>query len=385
VEDETTRAALANTLYSRGWREMVPYLKDYVQNADKIKGIDYLTGEQLDDFEKAKAELDALGYKWTIFEGKIVSSFMSIDKAYTDSRENFQKDNPVYKWLQEWDQKIEGVKAPEITPPAQPPLPTNAADVASAIIEGMTATDAKTAYLSEYTIPALQKAYDALKASGVASAEEIDAAYIQLQDAKEQLIRLTEEQTESEKTLAKAAKDVSEEYRRLDDIQRNYGRDLQKLDPRDVQGFIDLQMRHKWDIEDQQRKIKEAESGKMNIEKAATNEVIAAARGERQNPAPVPAPTVPSPPWRLGEPTPLPDGMRYSTVEEFYQNVMPAAVTPVPVPVAGDTSIPAPVAAPGNMHLPNITITGNTFYLNGDKSFEKMLEDQRIRAGVRLR
>lgn len=384
VEDETTRAALANTLYGRGWQEMVPYIKDYVDKADEIKGIDYLTPEQLDDLEKSKAELDALGYKLTIFEGQVVSFFA-------------KNEGVVGKWLKEWKsdfvgegllslvtpqgaQSGAGGRAGEGTP-APPPVPTTAADVASAIMEGMSATDAKAAYLSTYTIPKLQKAYDELKAGGVASAEEIDAAYIELLDAKEQLIRLTEEQTESEKELAKAVEEVEKEYKRLDDINKDYARDLQMLDPRDVQGFIDLQMRHKFDVEDQQGKIEEAETGKADLEAAATAAAVAAVRAL---PAQTPSPSAPQS-WRLGEPTPLPEGMKYSTVEEFYQNVMPAAVTPVPVPAAGDTSIPAPVAAPGNMNLPNITITGNTFYLNGDKSFENMLQEQRIRAGVRLR
>ncbi len=386
VEDETTRAALANTLYGRGWKEMVPYINDYVKNAKEIKGIDYLTDEQLKDLEKSKAELDALGYKFTIFEGQVASFFA-------------KNEGVVGKWLKEWKSDVVGEgllsllpqgaqsgaggRAGEETP--IPKVPTNAADVASAIMEGMTATDAKAAYLRTYTIPALQKAYDALAASGTASAADIDEAYIQLLDAKEQLIRLTEEQTDAEKDLAKAAKDVGEEYQKLDDINRDYTRDLQMLDPRDVQGFIDLKMKHEWDVEDQQRRIKEAEAGKTNIEKVVTNEVVAAARGERQTPSPAPSPSA-SPSWRFGEPSPLPGDMRYKTVEEFYQRgIVPAAATPVPIPIPEDTTIPAPVAVPGNMKLPSITITGNTFYLNGDKSFEKMLQDERIRAGVRLR
>ncbi len=349
VEDETSRAALANTLYGRGWQEMVPYIRDYVQNAEKIKGIDYLTPEQLADLEKSKAELDALGYKFTIFEGQVVSFFA-------------KNEGVVGKWLKEWKSDLVGEGLLSLVAPEgaqsgaggrggkyipEPPVPTNAADVASAIVEGMSATDAKAAYLREYTIPGLQKAYDALKASGVSSAEDIDKAYIELQDAKEQLIRLTEEQTESEKDLAKAAKDVAEEYRRLDDIERDFQREMSIVNPRDVAKVRDLNMRHKWDVEDQQRKIGEAESSQAGIIAAATAAAVAAVRAVQQSPSPSPASSTPQSSWRLGEPAPLPEGMRYRTVEEFYQVTgMAPAQSPLPVPAG---------AAPGNMNLPNIT------------------------------
>jgi len=351
VEDETTRAALANTLYGRGWQEMVPYIHDYVENAEKIKGIDYLTDEQLADLEKSKAELDALGYKFTILEGQIVSFFAKnegiIGKWLKEKKSDLVGEGLLSLVVQEGAQSGAGGRGGTVAP--SPPVPTNAADVASAIIEGMTATDAKAAYLREYTIPGLQKAYDALKASGIGSAAEIDAAYIELLDAKEQLIRLTDEQTESEKDLAKAAKNVAEEYRRFDDIERDYARELQILNPRDIQGFINLNMRHKWDIEDQQGRIGEAEASQADIIAAATAAAVAAVRAVQQAPSPAMAPSVPQPSWRLGEPTPLPEGMRYSTVEEYYQVTgMAPASSPVPVPAQA-------AAPPGNMNLPNIT------------------------------
>jgi hypothetical protein len=354
VEDETTRAALANTLFSRGWKEMVPYIKDYVEKSKEIKGIDYLTDEQRDDLKEAGAQLDALGYKWTILEGKIVAASVGIlsgvekagaitgvilssagmglvgelDLLMTGNAAKL--DEAAKRMLNPEAYTAEALAeraAQYAATQAKPPLPTNAADVASAIIEGMTATDAKAAYLSEYTIPALQKAYDALAASGTASAEEIDAAYIQLLDAKEQLIRLTEEQTESEKDLAKAAKDVEEEYQRFDDIERDFQREMSITNPRDVARVRDLIIRHQGDVEDQQLKIGEAEASKAGIAAADTPAVVAAVRGARQTPSPH---------------YPMP----------FISSVATPTVSPIP---AFTAPIPATVEPSGNLNLPNIT------------------------------
>jgi hypothetical protein len=344
VEDETTRAALANTLYGRGWQEMVPYIHDYVQNADKIKGIDYLTDEQLEDLEEAKAQLDALGYKLTLVEGGVVAFFANLNSEGN----KFEVEDTVLDRLlagKGFQESFMPWQTPQEEPaktPAKPPIPTNAADVASAIVEGMSATDAKAAYLERYTIPGLQKAYDALKASGVASAEDISAAYIQLQEAKEQLIRLTEDQTDSEKTLAKSVGDVRAEYQRLEDINRDFQREMSITNPRDVARIRDLNIRHQWAVEDQQRRIGDAE-GAANAAPATAKPVAAAV-----TPSPVPIPAATTPPT-------VPGG--YDNILEFYRAnglVPPAAAqAQIPAPAA---PVPVPTREPaGNMNLPNIT------------------------------
>jgi hypothetical protein len=344
VEDETTRAALANTLYGRGWQEMVPYIHDYVQNADKIKGIDYLTDEQLDDLEEAKAQLDALGYKLTLVEGGVVAFFANLNSEGN----KFEVEDTVLDRLlagKGFQESFMPWQTPQEEPgktPAKPPIPTNAADVASAIVEGMSATDAKAAYLERYTIPGLQKAYDALKASGVASAEDISAAYIQLQEAKEQLIRLTEDQTNSEKTLAKTVGGVESEYQRLEDINRDFQREMSITNPRDVARIRDLNIRHQWAVEDQQNKVGVAEMDSASVVAAAAAAAVAAVR----NPAPIPE----SPPT-----TGVPGG--YNNVLEFHQenSLMPPAQIQGPVQEF-PSPIPTPATTPaGNMNLPNIT------------------------------
>jgi hypothetical protein len=332
VEDETTRAALANTLYGRGWQEMVPYIHDYVQDAEKIKGIDYLTDEQLADFEESKAQLDALGYKLTILEGKVVSFFLANRGRLFD----------LDKAVEDWSQGPETPGSTDLGKSPTPKVPTNAADAGSAVLDGMSAADARAAYLEGHTIPALQKAYDTLKASGTSSAEEIDAAYIQLQEAKEQLIRLTEDQTDSEKTLAKTVGDVEKEYQRLEDINRDFQREMSITNPRDVARVRDLNIRHQWAVEDQQRRIGDAE-GAANAAPATAKPVAAAV-----TPSPVPIPAATTTPT-------VPGG--YDNILEFYRAnglVPPAAAqAQIPAPAA---PVPVPTREPaGNMNLPNIT------------------------------
>ncbi len=73
MKDETERNTIANTLYGRSWREMLPYMEAYIKNAKEIKANPYLSDEELNTLESSKTKLDAFGSKLTIFEAQAVS------------------------------------------------------------------------------------------------------------------------------------------------------------------------------------------------------------------------------------------------------------------------------------------------------------------------
>ena len=121
---------------------------------------------------------------------------------------------------------------------------------------------------------------------------------------------------------------MEEEYRRLDDINKDFQRKMSVLNPRDVSAARNLILQHEFDVEDQQGKIGEAEARSADIKAAATAPTTAAAvaavRGVGQAPYQVPVPSAPS----------------------------SSQVSPVP---ATTLPVSAPLGPSGNMNLPNIT------------------------------
>ncbi len=92
MKSETDRNAIAMTLYGKSWKEMIPYMDKYIENAKEIRANPYLTDAELDANEKAKEQLDALGKKWETVEGKMVAYFTgyfaNAQKAYEQAALN---------------------------------------------------------------------------------------------------------------------------------------------------------------------------------------------------------------------------------------------------------------------------------------------------------
>ena len=57
---------------------MMPYMEAYIKNAKEIKANPYLTDEELNANAEAKEQIDAIGKKWEIAEGKMVSYFTGL-------------------------------------------------------------------------------------------------------------------------------------------------------------------------------------------------------------------------------------------------------------------------------------------------------------------
>lgn len=247
MEDLTQRNAIANTLYGKSWKELLPYMEGYLENRAEIEKYRGMDAQNLKDLEKANVEWGKLSNNLTIATGNLLGWASA-------SQDAANKYNPI-AMLMSGDKTT----------------------VDTSINKLITETAPQT--------PLLAKGGE----SGTATSAAIDAV------------------TDAMKAYKSALDDVADAQERLNDVNKEYTRDLQTLDSRDVQGFINLRMRHNWAVEDQSAAISSKGAG------------VTTAAGE------------------VGR---------------------------------------ASAAAAG------ITITG-PIYLNGDKSFEKMIQEQRIRAGVR--
>lgn len=305
MEDTTKRNEIAMTLYGRSWKEMLPFMEDYIKNKEKIQKSPTFNKQELQDLKDAKAAWDDLGNSVTIYTGKALAAATKFNDDYNESQKRFQTGNPFYELFRDT-----GVDPGRGNGPK-----TGGADWSGGkkVSAGATAADpfaglnydqANTKYITDFQIPALEKKLKDLQASGTALPEEIAAASLDVISAYEKLNKATEAETDALRSQKDAVKDIIDETEKLADINTDYARNLQQLDPRDVQGFINLKMRYQWDKEDQGKRISAAES-------------VAQAAG---------------------------------------------------VSVSSGQG--------------NITITG-PITVTGDKSFEKIIQDARIRAGVR--
>jgi hypothetical protein len=125
-------------------------------------------------------------------------------------------------------------------------------------LAGLSAHDAAIKDLSDYKIPDLESKLIELRTSGTATYSDIAAASLAVIEAKQNLIELTNEETDAQKELKTATDDLTSAKEKLADIDKDYYRQMTALNPRDVRAARDLYIKHNYAVEDQQTKISTA-------------------------------------------------------------------------------------------------------------------------------
>lgn len=212
MEDETKRNAAANDIYGRSWKELIPYMDSFIENQDEIRAHPTISQEELNNLEDAKVAWDTLNNSLFIYSGKALAAvetqftqktladigYMAVayKKLFSYDVKGFMDDAAAYhdKKAKEEAAKITANAAKMVNKPGE-------MDIGPGI-------------------------FGTLK-------DSVDVV------------------SDAMKDYASAIDDVADAQERLNDINKNYTRDLQSLNPRDVQGFINLRMRHQWDLEDQ--------------------------------------------------------------------------------------------------------------------------------------
>lgn len=279
VKNETERNALAQTLYTRSWKEMMPYMEAYIKNSKEIKANPYLTDEELDANAEAKEQIDAIGKKWEIAEGKMVSYFTGLfennkkaaieaakrdqaqyrpgDAAYAYSERVLEESDPDYKKAKEsgnfkgtysdFENFQAAMKAPQNNVNEGIPLSlsNNFVDKYKGMSDAeMELTDATT------DLTTAQKAQkDALTQA------DYDKASEDVQKYQNKVEELTKSLSSG---LTSAQNDYNSALEKMQDLNKDYGRDLRAVDIRDFSAVSDLYTKHTYAAEDQQTAINTA-------------------------------------------------------------------------------------------------------------------------------
>lgn len=238
VRDETQRAAIASTLYGRSWREFLPYINDYVNNANEIKGVDYLTDEQLKDLEVAKAQIDSIGYKWTIAEGKVVAYFATVN----EEAKKLESDEPTYleQMLNSYSQFQEdfwknvpggggagGRAGLDTLPEESITFPVSY----EFLLSGMSDLDVQIAEMETITLPALKKAWDDAIAAG--DPEAIKQAAFAYAVADRELVNMKN----NTDALTDATREYSDSLKKVLDLEQDRA-DLNADTAEDLQNAV---------------------------------------------------------------------------------------------------------------------------------------------------
>ena len=321
VRDETTKAQLANTLYGNSWKELVPYIETYVQKRDEIRKAPVISQKEINDLEDAKVRWDELTNSLTIYSGKALAFIYEVQ-----NRRN--RLNPI-AWLLGFNdtKSMSGVDYNGKTISG----PTESADPFAAL----TLRDAEIKYLTDYTIPGLQKKLDELKKSG--TAQEIADASLALIQAKENLADLMSEKSDTEKERISSLTTAYKEYQSAIEKTRDA-----------AQSLADLQAETGADLQDAGTDVSEV------------RRIVRAYSRDRESLTRRYAATV------------------YDTESAAgVFNTIAGGADPSTVPGTSQYT----EAQAQKMSAGGITITGD-IYLNGDKSFENYLSDLRISMGV---
>ena len=91
IESPTERARIANELLGKSWKEMLPYMKEYIEKKDEIARNPTFTEEDLDSLENMKSGVDDLTKRLEVLVGKGLSRV----KQYFEMWEQFNPAKPV--------------------------------------------------------------------------------------------------------------------------------------------------------------------------------------------------------------------------------------------------------------------------------------------------
>jgi hypothetical protein len=222
VKDETVRNSLAMDLYGRSYKDIIPLMETYQKRGDEIANSPIFSDEEFSGFKEMKTGWDVLVDSVDKYSGKLLI-------AIKNNQDFLNKYNPVARalgWAEQesrWDQGPKGgpLGTPEDT----------------------------TTILKE--LPDEEKQ----KQNNKAFTDSVDNITDAMRDYKN------------------AIDDVKDAQEELNDINRDYARELQLVDPRDASSVRNLMMRHEWAVQDQQEEISKAQEGQVaagaNVGKAA--------------------------------------------------------------------------------------------------------------------
>jgi len=211
MEDKTRRNQIAQQLFGRSYKELLPFMESYIKNQREIEQHEVLSKDDLKTLEEGKRVLDGMVTTLELFAAKAV---VAAEKAAGLGKE------------------ITKMRAPESTTESRTgqyqeqfalmeerfgPLNARQGGPAANPYEGMSAKEAERKYTETVTIPALEKRLDYLRQGG-GSAEEVAEASLKLLQARESLL---EDETTQQEKLNDAQQDYLDVARKINDEKKD--------------------------------------------------------------------------------------------------------------------------------------------------------------------
>lgn len=329
VSNETDRNTIAAELLGRNWKTLLPYLQEYIDKRKELAEISVLTPEEIQANKEAKAEIDALIKRVETFIGKSV--------AYRDDAGSTVLERLLAG---------EGLKAFVPTPKGTgikggvdysgKTLPM-AKELEADPFAGLTAKSAEIEHLSKYVIPGLEKSLAELQKSG--TAKEIADASLALIQARENLADLMSEKSDDEKERISA---ITDSYKDLESAIKGALNAEQSLSDLNAETAANLQ--------------------DAGTDVAAIRSIMKGYASQRRS---------------IDRESALASYNVESATGTFNQIAAGAELASVPGTSQYEEAQAQSAASAGG-----ITINGN-IYLNGDRSFENYLSQQRQAMGIR--
>jgi hypothetical protein len=209
MTDTTQRNQIAQQLYGKSWKEMLPFMEDYIKNKEKIQKSPTFSDADL-------ARMDEMKEKWSEY-GKAQEFGTGKGLLYLDAiQTKLQKINPLLS-------------------------------VAEGLVSGGSGV------LDNLLLDKQHKGVSGGVDIGSPLAKtSVSAATI---DQASEMVSAIDTISDAYKKLQSAIKDASEEQKSLMEINKNYSRSLSTTNYRDVGKISSLIQQHQWDVEDQQTRI----------------------------------------------------------------------------------------------------------------------------------
>lgn len=81
LKDPAQKAAIAQDIFGKSWKDMLPYMEEYLKNREEIERHQKFSAEDLKNMEDAKVGWDRLGDSVTIFEGKLFGLLLTLQRV----------------------------------------------------------------------------------------------------------------------------------------------------------------------------------------------------------------------------------------------------------------------------------------------------------------
>jgi hypothetical protein len=92
IEDPAKKAAAAQEIFGKNYKDMLPYMEDYIKNQEEIKRNSKYTEEELAQLDDLKVGWDKLGESIDVVQGKFFALIYSV-------QQNMNKLNPLYRLM----------------------------------------------------------------------------------------------------------------------------------------------------------------------------------------------------------------------------------------------------------------------------------------------